>query len=237
VTGALEDQRAAAAPNQGPRTKDNETFAYDRRGSARTLGAGCSPTDHDPRFPRLDRRDCDPDREHYGVPRRSRLNHRNGHQDRKHYGISEFTWLDHRDKHGTTMMKRLLLIAAAVLAFTGTANADPLPNAYLGRWCFNGNGFEAVDGNDWKTCLAGDGYMEIKRNGWIAHEENCRFISIKHTEEKIPREDVDGRDVWKGAWRPVLHITARCTFEDDTTVKRRMTFKWLRGGGFSITER
>jgi hypothetical protein len=133
-------------------------------------------------------------------------------------------------------MKRLLLIAAALLAATAPANADPLPNGYLGRWCFNGNSYEAVDGKDWETCLDGDGYMEIKRNGWIGHEENCKFISIKDTREKIPREDDVGRDIWKGAWRPVLHITARCAGEG-TTWKLRMTFKWLRGGGFSITER
>jgi hypothetical protein len=139
-------------------------------------------------------------------------------------------------------MKRLLLIATALLALTGSASADPLPDGYLGRWCANGahgDGitYEAVDGKEeWETCLDGDGYMEIKRNGWAGHEEDCKFISIKATREKIPREDIDGRDVWKGAWRPVLHITARCTGEG-TTWTLRTTFGWLRGGGFSRTER
>jgi hypothetical protein len=133
-------------------------------------------------------------------------------------------------------MKKLLMTVALV-ALTGAAHADPLPDAYLGRWCFNGIGMEeVVTAEEWKTCLAGDGYMEIKRNGWVGHEENCKFISIKYAREKIPREDVDGRDVWKGAWRPVMHITARCTGEG-TTWKKRVTFKWFRGGGFSITDR
>jgi hypothetical protein len=134
-------------------------------------------------------------------------------------------------------MKRLLLIAAALLAFTAPANADPLADGYLGRWCFDGNSaFEAVDETEWEECLKYDGYMEINRKGWMAHEENCKFTSIKNTLEKIPHDDEAGRDVWKGAWRPVVHITARCAGEG-TTWKLRVTWKWLRGGGFSVTNR
>ena len=34
------------------------------------------------------------------------------------------------------------------------------------------------------TCKSSDGYLEIKRDRWIAHEEDCKFIAVKHTGEK-----------------------------------------------------
>ena len=135
-------------------------------------------------------------------------------------------------------MKRLLLIATALLALTAPANADSLPDAYLGRWCFNGNGYKSVDSEaEWKACLAGDGYMEIKRDGWVGHEETCKFISIKNTSEKIPRENEVGRDIWKGSWRPIIYVTARCRFFEDPPWNVRLKIRWFRGGGFSMTEK
>ena len=68
-------------------------------------------------------------------------------------------------------MKAILL--AAVLALPAcAANADPLPDAYLGRWCYGGYDEDkkammydlVATKKEWKKCREGDGYMEIKRS-------------------------------------------------------------------------
>jgi hypothetical protein len=145
---------------------------------------------------------------------------------------------------------RMILLAIALALPAYAANADPLPDGYLGRWCFNGSTYEPAETEkDWEACHAGispsltstDGnYMEIRRDGWVGKryggQENCKFISIQGAREKIPLADDIGRDVWKGSWRPVLHISVRCT-DENTTWKQQMTFKWGRGGTFTIMAR
>ena len=107
-------------------------------------------------------------------------------------------------------MKAILL--AAVLALPAcAANADPLPDAYLGRWCYGGYDEDkkammydlVATKKEWKKCREGDGYMEIKRTGYSRHEEDCTFISVKHA-TKIPNTV------------PVVRIVAQCGGEGAT---------------------
>jgi hypothetical protein len=136
-----------------------------------------------------------------------------------------------------TQMKTTLL--ATVLALPAcAANADSLPDAYLGRWCSDGgNAYESVETEqEWKTCFDSDNHLEIKRDGWIRREQSCKFISIKHIKEKIPPEDDIGRDIWKGNWRPATRIVARCTGDNDGPWKATMMLRWIRGGGIYISD-
>jgi hypothetical protein len=140
----------------------------------------------------------------------------------------------------TKMMKVYLL--AAVLAFSAcAANADPLPDVLLGRWC--GVQSDRDDGiieyikaftkEEWTACLDSDGYLEIKRDRWEGHEESCKFISVKHTGEKTPASTKPTRKDWV----PVVRITARCTGEG-TTWKKQATFAYGKGAYIRIeTER
>jgi hypothetical protein len=64
------------------------------------------------------------------------------------------------------------------------AHVDPLPSAYLGRWCgvLGGEGKYVLAGTEkeWQTCRGrgfdGDGYIEITRDGF----EDCKFVFIKY---------------------------------------------------------
>jgi hypothetical protein len=103
-------------------------------------------------------------------------------------------------------MKMKAILLAAVLALPAcAANADPLPDAYLGRWCYGGYDEDkkaimydlVATKKEWKKCREGDGYMEIKRTGYSRHEEDCTFISVKHA-TKIPNTV------------PVVRIVAQC---------------------------
>ena len=109
-------------------------------------------------------------------------------------------------------MKVKAILLAAVLALPAcAANADPLPDAYLGRWCYGGYDEDkkammydlVATKKEWKKCREGDGYMEIKRTGYSRHEEDCTFISVKHA-PKIPNTV------------PVVRIVAQCGGEGAT---------------------
>ena len=63
-------------------------------------------------------------------------------------------------------MKVKAILLAAVLALPAcAANADPLPDAYLGRWCYGGYDEDkkammydlVATKNEWKKCREGDG--------------------------------------------------------------------------------
>jgi hypothetical protein len=138
-------------------------------------------------------------------------------------------------------MRKLLLTGIATLFLaTGTANADPLPNIFLGRWCHSDGG--ALEGStnlylkieaerEWEVCRDGDKYMEITRHGWKRIEEDCKFISVKHTGEKTPVSTKPKKEDWV----PVVRITARCHFEDGTA-KVRVTFRYVKVGVLLLDE-
>ena len=109
-------------------------------------------------------------------------------------------------------MKVKAILLAAVLALPAcAANADPLPDAYLGRWCYGGYDEDkkammydlVATKKEWKKCREGDGYMEIKRTGYSRHEEDCTFISVQRA-IKIPNTV------------PVVRIVAQCGGEGAT---------------------
>jgi hypothetical protein len=109
------------------------------------------------------------------------------------------------------MKMKAILLAAALVLPACAVNADPLPDAYLGRWCYGGYDEDkkammynlVATKKEWKKCREGDGYMEIKRTGYSRHEEDCTFISVKHA-TKIPKTV------------PVVRIVAQCGGEGAT---------------------
>jgi hypothetical protein len=109
-------------------------------------------------------------------------------------------------------MKRLLLATVAVLVLiAGTAKADPLPNVYLGRWCFI---YETVLIR--KECH-NDGAVEIRRDGYSMHEQECKYASIKYTGEKSPASTKPRKE----DWIPVVRIVAHCKGEGETWKEQR----------------
>jgi hypothetical protein len=88
-------------------------------------------------------------------------------------------------------MKRLLMIAASVLAFAGAAQAEApslrsLPEAMLGGWCASGQ----ITGDDgWSSSTyfrskrgkCGGDWMRLRARGYVetvGEPVTCRFISI-----------------------------------------------------------
>src|SRR5262249_55289128 len=136
-------------------------------------------------------------------------------------------------------MKKLLLISiAALLLATGTAHAAPLPNMFLGRWCYSHGYYNWVTEEEdvtkeeaWEKCRGGDGYLEITRRGWTRHEEDCKFISIKYTGEKSPTNTQPSKDDWV----PIVRVTARCSGEGPIW-KIRVTFRYVKGAGILLSE-
>jgi hypothetical protein len=137
-------------------------------------------------------------------------------------------------------MKKLLLTGIAVLLLaTATARADPLPDSYVGRWCWNGNFYEMVRTEE--ECHHDDPYMEITRHGWTrhwtGHDDSCKFVSIRYTGEKMPMSTQPREEDWV----PVVRIFARCYVKEAggviiLTFRERITFRYLKGAWLSIDE-
>jgi phage-related protein len=133
-------------------------------------------------------------------------------------------------------MKKLIIAAAALIALTTSAKAD-VPEIMRGHWCAAsgintsiGEGyFNKVDGEEWKKCQEGDGYLTLSRTGYVAHETTCRFLSVRDTGRKsapwtkpYPKEMV-----------PIVRVAARCT-QEDSRYKVSFEFTYLKGGGLQI---
>jgi hypothetical protein len=114
------------------------------------------------------------------------------------------------------MMNRLLAaITTIMLVLIGTANADPLPNVYLGHWCFQDEtALPVTTEKEREECYVRDGYMEIRRDGYSMHEQKCKYVSIKHTGEKQPASTKSR----KADWILVIRILARCKGDLEGTV-------------------
>jgi hypothetical protein len=139
----------------------------------------------------------------------------------------------------TTMMKKMLLATATLVALAMPAAADELPAAYLGTWCGN-EGALVPDpaskhpvkkvGNE--QCGPNDSRTTFKRDRVLflvdGEPEDCRFVSVRKG-QKWPR--------WtkpeKGDWVPEVDITTKCM--DGSTLKYRL--HWLKGDQLSIEER
>jgi hypothetical protein len=68
---------------------------------------------------------------------------------------------------------------------------------YLGRWCQDGDtALRVMTEKEWNECRDGDGYIEIRRDGYSMHEQECRYVSIKHTGEKWPTSTKPRKEDW-----------------------------------------
>ena len=127
-------------------------------------------------------------------------------------------------------MKKLLLIAATLLAFAGNANADPLTNQdwfaefYLGRWCIEyQDGAIQKSGTNDKKC-DGD-YIDINHKGYSTQDDTCKYVSIRRTGELTPPATHSDRKQYSaknlGGSVPVIRTVARCTGKDGSWTERR----------------
>jgi hypothetical protein len=82
-----------------------------------------------------------------------------------------------------------ILFVLAFAALSWPAHADPLPEAYLGKWCF----LQSVEQIGRQQILSGSKgeecayYIKISLNGYELSpgDDRCKFASIKHTGQKI----------------------------------------------------
>jgi hypothetical protein len=113
-------------------------------------------------------------------------------------------------------MKRLLMIAAAVLAFAGAATAGELPRDYRGAWCADADpaGETFMRKANVKNCKQ---WMVVRARGFTDAdgERICRFISIRKA----------GQDPKLDARFSRFAVTARCRAEEDPpyTVKMELS--------------
>jgi hypothetical protein len=111
-------------------------------------------------------------------------------------------------------MKTFLFVIATLLCVS-SAHADPLSEIYLGKWCGVGKGnYMAASDEEWKECVP-QRYFEIRRDGYSAPQQECKFVSIKHGKKFAP---------WTKAkleeYVPVLHIIARCEWEGEKSIDK-----------------
>ena len=116
-------------------------------------------------------------------------------------------------------MKRLLMIAASVLAFAGAAQAEApslrsLPEAMLGGWCASG---QITDDDGWSSSTyfrskrgkCGGDWMRLRARGYVetvGEPVTCRFISIHQID------------------RDRFAVTARCQAEEAPWHTEQMEF-------------
>jgi hypothetical protein len=110
-------------------------------------------------------------------------------------------------------MKTTIAVLVSLTAF-GTASASAadttLPKDMLGVFCFSSEQ-GAYWPNEIKPCgKDSDGKLIMKPNGYDAHEEKCRFISIKQTGRYTAATT---KASWPDSWTPVLKIVANCVGE------------------------
>jgi hypothetical protein len=123
-------------------------------------------------------------------------------------------------------MRKILLAAAAVLAFNVHAKADQLPEAYLGSWCLVNKGKqvgELYEASKFKTkeeldeCRGGDMFIDFKKDRYEGWEYTCKLKSIKRVAEKVI-------------------TTAVCYYLDDEW-DERLEMTYQRGGMLALSRR
>jgi hypothetical protein len=120
-------------------------------------------------------------------------------------------------------MKKSLMMAAALLALVTSASpvrADQLPANYLGQWCTSSTSddgsseyllpFSPEEGG---TCERAN-RLTIKRNALFAIESECRFRSIKKTNDLRANHTKPT----KADWTPVMEVLANCEGEGIASV-------------------
>jgi hypothetical protein len=125
---------------------------------------------------------------------------------------------------------KILAVTVAVTSFFAfmsitSAKADEMPGIYLGQWCLSSpeEGRESFyfprEPNE--ECEYSDGYLTLKRNGYEAHEQTCRYVSVKKTGKTLPASTKPT----KADWIPVMDVVARCHGEGETwSEKLRLSY-------------
>jgi|SRR6516225_7735300 hypothetical protein len=119
-------------------------------------------------------------------------------------------------------MKKLLMMAAALLAFATPARADQLPAIYLGQWCASGDEPDSAYFAVTPENKCGETHLlTIKQDRLIEGvETECRFRSIKKTNDLRPNHTKPT----KADWTPVMEILAYCE-EIASHVKLRLIYQ------------
>jgi hypothetical protein len=106
------------------------------------------------------------------------------------------------------MIRTLLLTAIAMLAFVAPTQAASLPQKFVGKYCHSDNFLD-----EWHKNCPEDGWFNLGRNHYEAHEESCRFVKVSsRRDRKIPAATKRPNE---GA---VYTVTAKCTGEDGTSI-------------------
>jgi len=77
------------------------------------------------------------------------------------------------------MRTSIFALAATLLAATAQAADRRLPSKFLGDWCVVNSANESLGATFRRgRCRDTDGWMTVNVNGFRAHEEDCRVLSV-----------------------------------------------------------
>jgi hypothetical protein len=77
------------------------------------------------------------------------------------------------------MRTSIFVLAATLLAATAQAADRKLPSKFLGDWCVVNSTNESLGATFRRgRCRDTDGWMTVNVNGFRAHEEDCRVVSV-----------------------------------------------------------
>jgi hypothetical protein len=119
----------------------------------------------------------------------------------------------------------VLVLWLMALGCCSGARADELPAIYLGKWCPAGD-----EKSTEKTYFPDDGKCAEKNVLTIEHtryhgwEFGCRYISIKHTGQKLPASTKPK----KHDRIPVVRISARCDAEGEEPSNPEFILKFYK---------
>jgi hypothetical protein len=140
-------------------------------------------------------------------------------------------------------MKKILFAMAMLACSLMPAHADPLPQAYIGLWCFEGENWDDIDALPIEfdgyvngqlvvrngTCFDNEVYIKVTPKGYDLNEDDrCDFVSIKHTGkfEEIPLSKTKYYKI------PYIRTVAKCGGEGTSWIEKR-EFTYRRGGVFT----
>ena len=121
----------------------------------------------------------------------------------------------------------VLVVWLMALGYCSGARADQLHPVYLGKWCPQPGDEQSKDKTyyrDGSRCSKND-MLIIERTGYHGWEFGCRYISIKHTGQRLPASTKPG----KAGWIPVVRISARCESEGEEPSSPEFILKYYKG--------
>jgi hypothetical protein len=124
-------------------------------------------------------------------------------------------------------MKKILFAMVMLVSAFAPAHADPLPESYLGLWCFDKDNPYNTSGTSSKDTCSGIftsmnvSDLIITRYGYQsnARGNKCGFIFIKHTGKKA----ATSTQARPENYIPIIHTMARCIEEgsDKSYIEKR----------------